>query len=168
MLVAATDVPKGMSMWQAARKSVVMNVSDFAAKGVQPQAVQVSLGLPGKLKRADLVEIAKGLNAGAREYGAYIVGGDTGEACDLIISIQVFGVASKAALMLRRGAKAGDILAVTGPFGRSAAGLRLLQNSKLKASSGLRKVLGRCGLHAESAFEGRFSFGWFSRCFGFD
>ena len=74
------------------------------------------------MKRADLVDIAKGLNAGAREYGAYVVGGDTGEACDLIVSVQVFGIAAKDALMLRGGARAGDILAVTGLFGRSAAG----------------------------------------------
>jgi len=141
MLVAATDVPKGMSLWQAARKSVVMNVSDFAAKGVQPQAVQVSLGLPGKMKRADLVDISKGLNTGSREYGAYVVGGDTGEACDLIVSVQVFGEASKDALMLRGGARVGDILAVTGLFGRSAAGLRLLLNPKLKVPSALRKAL---------------------------
>ncbi len=141
MLVAATDVPAGMSLWQTARKSVVMNVSDFAAKGVQPQAVQVSLGLPGKMKRADLVELAKGLNAGAREYGAYIVGGDTGEACDLIISVQIFGVGSKGASMLRGGARAGDVLAVTGLFGRSAAGLRLLLDPKFKASSAIRTAL---------------------------
>jgi thiamine-monophosphate kinase len=141
MLVAATDVPGGMSLWQAARKSVVMNVSDFAAKGVQPQAVQVSLGLPENLGLEDLMEIAKGLNAGAREYGAYVVGGDTGEACDLIISVQVFGVGSKGALMLRGGAKVGDVLAVTGLFGRSAAGLRLLLDPKLKASSAMRTAL---------------------------
>ena len=36
MLVAASDVPSEMTLWQAARKAVVMNVSDFAAKGVQP------------------------------------------------------------------------------------------------------------------------------------
>ena len=49
MLVGKTDVPRDMSLWQAARKTVVMNVSDFAAKGVQPVAVLVSLGLPRDL-----------------------------------------------------------------------------------------------------------------------
>ena len=42
MLVGKTDVPRGMSLWQAARKAVVMNISDFAAKGVEPVAVLVS------------------------------------------------------------------------------------------------------------------------------
>jgi thiamine monophosphate kinase len=47
MLVDKTDVPRGMSLWQAARKAVVMNVSDFAAKGVEPKAALVSLGCQG-------------------------------------------------------------------------------------------------------------------------
>ena len=46
MLVGKTDVPPNMSLWQAARKAMVMNISDFASKGVQPTAALVALGLP--------------------------------------------------------------------------------------------------------------------------
>jgi thiamine-monophosphate kinase len=141
MLVTKTDVPRGMSFWQAARKAVVMNVSDFAAKGVAPKAVMVSLGLPPSLLQGDLEEIARGLNAGAREFGAYVVGGDTAESAEVIISIQLFGTAPKQGLMLRGGAKAGDILAVTGFFGKSASGLRLLLDKQCKASDAMRDVL---------------------------
>ncbi len=140
MLVDKTDVPRGMSLWQAARKAVVMNVSDFAAKGVAPIAVLVSLGLPRNLMRKDVEEIARGLNAGAREYGAYVVGGDTGEASDYVMAVSLFGTAEKKALMLRRGARAGDIVAVTGFFGKTAAGLRLLLDG-YAASQDLREVL---------------------------
>ena len=38
MLVRRTDIPRGMSLRQAARKAVVMNISDLASKGVQPHA----------------------------------------------------------------------------------------------------------------------------------
>jgi len=113
MLVAKTDVPRGMSLWQAARKAVVMNVSDFAAKGVKPKVVLVSLGLPKGLNENDIKQIGMGLNAGAREWDAYVIGGDTGEASDLVISISLFGTARKRLLMLRSGAKPGDIVAVT-------------------------------------------------------
>jgi thiamine-monophosphate kinase len=140
MLVDRTDVPKGMNLWQAARKAVVMNVSDFAAKGVKPIAMLVSLGIPRSLRQSDIEHIGAGLNAGAREYGAYIIGGDTGEASDLVITLSVFGMTRKGKLMLRSGAKPGDLLAVTGPFGKPPAGLRILVDS-LEASKEVKKTL---------------------------
>jgi len=140
MLVGKTDVPLGMSLWQAARKAVVMNVSDFAAKGVEPKVAIVSLGLPRNLLREDVEEIARGLNTGARQYGAYVIGGDTGEASDLVIAVSLFGTAEKQALMLRSGAKVGDIVSVTGFFGKSAAGLRVLLDG-FAVSKELREVL---------------------------
>ncbi len=140
MLVGKTDVPKGMSFWQAARKAIVMNVSDFASKGVQPQAALVSLGLPSDFMAKDIDEIARGLNAGARQYGLYIIGGDTGESADLIISVSMFGISSKKNLMLRAGAKPGDIVAVTGFFGKTAAGLHLLLDGNATSRS-LHEIL---------------------------
>lgn len=129
-----------MSLWQAARKAVVMNVSDFAAKGVKPIAMLVSLGLPEKLAKKDIKEIGKGLNAGAREYYAYIIGGDTNEASDLVISLSLFGTAKKNMLMLRSGARPGDLVAVTGYFGKTAAGLKILLDG-VKAPQKIRKTL---------------------------
>ena len=140
MLVDRTDVPQGMSFWQAARKSVVMNISDFAAKGVKPLAILVSLGLPRKLTEKDIEEIGEGLNAGAREYNAYVVGGDTNEASDLVISLSVFGMAKKNTLMLRSGAEPGDLCAVSGFFGRTSAGLKILLHN-LEAPQKIRRTL---------------------------
>ena len=140
MLVDKTDIPSGMSLRQAARKAVIMNVSDFAAKGVEPTAVLVSLGLPRDLTRKDIEQIGDGLDEGAREYGAYVIGGDTGESSDLVISVSLFGLARKSALMLRSGARPGDVVAVTGSFGRTAAGLRILLHD-LKARANVRSKL---------------------------
>jgi len=140
MLVGLTDVPLGMSLWHAARKAVVMNISDFAAKGVKPLALLVSLGLPASISREEVEEIGRGLNAGAREYGAYVIGGDTGESTDLIISISLFGLAKKKNLVLRSGARPDDIVAVTGSFGKTAAGLKILLG-KAKSTETLRRSL---------------------------
>ena len=126
MLVASTDVPPGMSLYQAARKAVVMNISDLAAKGVRPLAILASLGLPRGLSRGAIEELARGLNDGARAYGAYVIGGDTNECADLVISCAAFGLCREEELMTRSGARPGDLLAVTGPFGLTYLGLRAL------------------------------------------
>jgi len=126
MLVGKTDIPPTMSLWQAARKAAVMNISDLAAKGVQPLALLASIGVPRGLSTKDIQQIGKGLNAGAREYNAYILGGDTNEASDLVISCAVFGVCEKRHLIKRSGAKPGDYVAVTGFFGKTAPGLKIL------------------------------------------
>ncbi|KYH41301.1 MAG: thiamine-monophosphate kinase (thiL) [Candidatus Bathyarchaeota archaeon B63] len=126
MLVGKTDIPPGMSVRQAARKAVVMNVSDFAAKGVEPLVILASLGLPRELGEDDVREIGRGLNEAAREYGAYVIGGDTNESSDLIISCSLLGFSEEGRLISRCGAKPGDIVAVTGEFGRTAAGLKIL------------------------------------------
>jgi len=140
MLIGKTDVPHGMSLLQAARKAVVMNISDLAAKGVTPIALLVSIGVPNNLSKKDVEQIGTGLNSGAREYGAYILGGDTSEASDLVISCAVFGIGEKKCIMLRSGAEPDDIVAVTGFFGKTASGLEiLLQN--LSVPSGTRKAL---------------------------
>ncbi|MDR2720319.1 MAG: thiamine-phosphate kinase [Nitrososphaerota archaeon] len=142
MLVAKTDVPASMGLCCAARKAIVMNVSDFASKGVQPIAALVALGLPKKLATQKAVaEIVDGLSDAAREYGAYIIGGDVGETGDLTISVSLYGTAKQGALMLRKGAMSGDILAVTGMFGKSAAGLQLLLDKTCVVSSKTRLVL---------------------------
>jgi thiamine-monophosphate kinase len=117
-----------------------MNISDFASKGVQPIAALVALGLPRGFTKTDVEAIGEGLDMGAREYGAYVVGGDTSEAQDLIISVMLYGVAEKETLMLRSGAKPGDVLAVTGLFGKQSAGLRLLLDN-CKAPEKLSKDL---------------------------
>jgi len=129
MLVGKTDVPKAMNLWQAARKAVIMNISDLAAKGTQPIALLASIGVHPSLTEADILQIGKGLNAGAREYGAYIVGGDTNEASDLTINCIALGVSEKRHLIKRGGAKSGDYAAVTGSFGKTAAGLKILMNN---------------------------------------
>ena len=132
MLVGSTDVPPGMTLWQAARKAVVANVSDLAAKGAKPYAGLVALGLPARLTKRDVHQVAVGLSAGAKEYGFPLVGGDTNECNDLVISIALFGLIEREKLVLRSGARVGDIVATTGEFGSAAASLRAVLNRKIR------------------------------------
>lgn len=129
MLVRKTDVPEPMTVWQAARKAVIMNISDLAAKGIQPIAILASIGVPPNLMLFDIKQIGEGLNSGAREYDSFLIGGDTNEACDLIISCVAFGIGDKFNILKRSGAKPGDYVAVTGSFGKTSAGLKILMNN---------------------------------------
>ena len=126
MLVGSTDIPPGMSLTQAARKSVVATVSDFAAKGIRPLGLMISLGMPAPVKSSTVRQIAAGLTQGVKEYGCSIIGGDTGQSKDLVIDCAGFGIASPSEVVRRDGARPGDVVAVTGEFGKSAAGLRIL------------------------------------------
>lgn len=130
MLVGRTDIPPGMTFEQAGRKAVVATVSDFAAKGVQPKGLLISLGLVPPVKLSTVNEIVSGLERGARQYDCRIIGGDTSETDDLVIDCIGFGFARTGRILRRDGAKPGDIVAVTGDFGRTAAGLRILLGKK--------------------------------------
>jgi|SRR6267143_2821856 len=131
-LVGSTDVPPGMTIQEAARKAVVATVSDFAAKGVRPRALMVSIGLPAPAKETTVQDIARGLGQAAREYHCKIIGGDTNQADDLVIDIAGVGFANPKTLVRRNGARPGDIIAVTGPFGKTSAGLRILMSKRKK------------------------------------
>ena len=141
MLVWETDIPRGMTPYQAARKAVVMSVSDLGAKGVQPIAFMPSIGLPSDYPVASVEEMARGFEAGAREYGAYVVGGDTNEACDVVISGVALGVAQESKIMKRAsGACPGDLLATTGAFGVTSAGFKHLLEG-LEIPGGIEKPI---------------------------
>lgn len=124
MLTEGTDVPPGMSYRQAARKAVAACVSDFAAKGVRPDSFLVSLGLRRGTTQEQVDLLGKGFRDAEDEWGVVLVGGDTGEARELVIDCTMLGFARK--VVARSGAKASDALVVTGPFGYEPAGLRIL------------------------------------------
>ena len=75
MLVGKTDVPSGMSLWQAARKAVVMNVSDFLAKRSTHRRscfYRVCQQVLCKKTRRNRPRLKRRL---IRQYGTYIIGG---------------------------------------------------------------------------------------------
>lgn len=140
MLVWETDVLPGMTNHQVGRKVVVMNFSDLGAKGVRPQAFLASLGIPRETKVGVVEEIVQGFEAGARENNGYVIGGDTNESSEIIISGTALGVAPINKMIKRKGAEARDILATTGVFGDTAAAFKILLE-EYEAPERLRKSL---------------------------
>lgn len=136
MLVEGTDVPAGMDYRQAARKAVAMCVSDFASKGVKPGSFMVSLGLRRGTTQAQVDLLGRGLKDAEKEWGVRLVGGDTNEATELVIDCAMAGFARR--IVRRSGAKAGDLLVVSGPFGYPPSGLRIM-GGNAEAESGFRE-----------------------------
>ncbi len=124
MLVGKTDIPKKMTLRQAARKSVVACVSDFASKGIKPWGALISLGIPRGFTEDNVFEIANGLKDAKNEYGIEIVGGDTNETTDLIMDCIMFGWGKE--VTTRDGAYSDEVVFVTGDFGLPPLGLDII------------------------------------------
>ena len=135
--VESTDLPPKMKLEDAARKSIVSCVSDFASKGVKPIFGIVSLTIPKKLSRSNIQSLAKGFQIATREFGLKILGGDTNGGKELVITFSLFGTAKK--IVKRNGAKTNDLIICSGPFGYSAAGISiLLENNKCSKTFGVK------------------------------
>ena len=127
-LVESTDIPPGMKLEDAARKSIVSCVSDFAAKGVKPIFGIISLTIPKRFSRSNIESLAKGFQKAAKEFRLKILGGDTNEGKELVINFSLFGVTEK--IVNRKGAKTNHVVITSGPFGYTGAGLSILLKNK--------------------------------------
>jgi len=102
-------------------KAVAAAVSDLAAMGGRPRAAVVAVSSP---PGTDLEELHRGIADAATITNCPIVGGDLTRSKDVSVAVTVMGECPDRGAVLRSGAKAGDEILVTGPLGRSAAGLR--------------------------------------------
>jgi len=107
-------------------KAAARSLADIAAMGAVNTALLVALAVPGELPASWPLELADGLAAEAARAGAGIVGGDTARADSVLLSVTALGDLAGRRPVLRSGARPGDVIAVAGPLGRSAAGLALL------------------------------------------
>ncbi|HEY5262653.1 MAG TPA: thiamine-phosphate kinase [Acidimicrobiales bacterium] len=102
-------------------KAVAAAVSDLAAMGARVRAAVVAVTAP---EGTDLEELHRGIADASIVTGCPIVGGDLAQGRDVTVAVTVFGECPGGGAIYRSGAKPGDELLVTGPLGRSAAGLR--------------------------------------------
>jgi thiamine-monophosphate kinase len=128
-LVVSTDVvsrtahmPKGMTEWEIGWFAAAVNFSDIAAMGARPIGLVVAYVLPRTMPFEDLQRIVQGVQDCCKAVGADLLGGDTKEGEEMVIAGTALGLVDKDKLLLRKGAKEGDLLAVTGPMGLAAAG----------------------------------------------
>ncbi|WP_246098208.1 thiamine-phosphate kinase [Rhodococcus spelaei] len=111
---------------QVGRKAVAQNGADIVSMGAWPTAFLVSLGCPPDTPVALTDALTDGIWAEAQALGAGVVGGDTVQSEQVVLSITVLGDLGGADAVLRSGARPGDLVAVAGRLGWSAAGLAVL------------------------------------------
>lgn len=111
-------------------KSITVNLSDLAAMGwCVPLYGLVGLALPPETDYEFVTGLCRGMNAACKKYGVSLAGGDTvSSQKQITISVTMLGAARKKYIITRSGAKAGDIIAVSGYLGDSGAGLHILKN----------------------------------------
>ena len=107
-------------------KTAAQNLADIAAMGARPLALMVSLAAPADLPEQWAADLAEGLAQEWGRAGAAVVGGDVSQCDQIVITGSALGTLCGPAV-LRSGARAGDVLALAGLTGPSAAGLALLR-----------------------------------------
>ncbi len=125
-LVAGSHFFEDDDPGDAAYKALATNVSDLAAKAAKPLGYMLTLALAETPAREWAARFAGGLSRAQSEFGIALLGGDTVTASGAWwMSITAFGEASSRGLVPRGGARAGDLLYVSGTLGDAALGLIL-------------------------------------------
>jgi thiamine-monophosphate kinase len=111
---------------QVGRKAVAVNLADIAAMGAVPTAILVGFGCPPGTAASVVEDITSGMWTEAGRGGAGVVGGDMVTSDMLVVSITALGDLEGRTPVTRSGALPGDVIAVCGKLGWSAAGLAVL------------------------------------------
>jgi thiamine-monophosphate kinase len=113
-------------------KAMAVNLSDIAGKGGQPLWALVALALPAPADPAEVEALYEGMRRAAAPHGVAIVGGDTSASPGgWFVNVTLLGE-HEGKPRLRSGAAPGDVVAVPGTLGRSAAGLRALEAGRAR------------------------------------
>lgn len=128
-LVSGVHFPHDASAYDIAWKALAVNLSDLAAMGAKPIGFSLGLSLPKACAESEqwMADFSQGFHDLVASTGMSIplVGGDTTRSDVLTLTVSAKGVVRKGNAILRSGAKAGDLVAVTGVLGEGALGLAL-------------------------------------------
>ena len=123
-LVAGVHVLPDDPLDLVARKLLRVNLSDLAAKGAEPYGYFLTTAWPTGTDWDAKALFAKGLAEDGEAYGLSLFGGDTvSTSGPLTLTATLLGWVPAGQAVLRRGARPGDRLGVSGPIGDGFLGL---------------------------------------------
>jgi thiamine-monophosphate kinase len=112
-------------------KAVMVNLSDvYAMNGVAEQ-ITVSIAVSNRFPLEALEELYAGIQLACDTYKVDLIGGDTTSSTKgMLISVTAIGTAKKEDIVYRNGAKATDLIVVSGDLGGAYLGLQVLEREK--------------------------------------
>lgn len=112
-------------------KAVSVNLSDIYAMNANPKQILVSLAISNRFSLEAVEELYAGMLLACERHGVDLVGGDTSSSrVGMVINITAIGEADKNNIVYRSGAKATDLLCVSGDLGSAYLGLQILEREK--------------------------------------
>ena len=112
-------------------KAVMVNISDIYAMNANAKHITVSVAISNRFSLEAIEELYSGIELAAKKYDLDIIGGDTtSSVTGLTISITAIGQANLSDIVYRDGAKANDLIVVTGDLGAAFMGLKVLEREK--------------------------------------
>lgn len=112
-------------------KAVAVNLSDVAAMNSIPRQILVSIGISNRFSVEAVEALYQGIFQACKEYNVDLVGGDTTSSrAGLVLSITAIGSQKPEKIVRRSGARAGDLICVTGDLGAAYMGLQILSREK--------------------------------------
>ena len=107
------------------RKAMARVLSDFAAMAATPRHALVTLIAPSATPVKRVLGLYQGMSQIADEFEVRIVGGETSRGNQLVLTVSMTGTVPNKKWITRGGARAGDLLYVTGRLGGSIRGKHL-------------------------------------------
>ncbi|TYQ00017.1 thiamine-phosphate kinase [Tenacibaculum adriaticum] len=112
-------------------KAVMVNLSDVYAMNAKAEQITVSLAVSNRFPLEALEELYAGIQLACDTYKIDLIGGDTTSSTKgMLISITAIGIADKEDIIYRNGAKATDLIVVSGDLGGAYLGLQVLEREK--------------------------------------
>lgn len=114
------------SMAEIGQKAVEITFSDLAACYAEPQGLFVNMGIPAYMAEASVLELYDGIRRALERHGACLCGGNISGAPELTLDLFAVGCGRPDIFPLRKNARPGEGVYVTGPIGLARAGLKCL------------------------------------------